>query len=176
MVGNNLRLLGIVADATQGSLGMLARFCDGKAHPIVGHLVLLTPPLSRFTGSGRQRSIGLRAAAVSSSRRRGVSIGAARKLDASPDRAAGSQRLDGRDELVERGLAFGLGRLDQHRPMDDQRKVHRHRMIAFVDQRLGEVERGDPGILQKTVVEQHLMHAQARKGKAELAFEAGTRR
>jgi glutathione S-transferase len=38
---------------------------------------------------------------------------------------------DGREflvaELVERRLAFGLGRLDQHRAMHDQREIHGHR-------------------------------------------------
>ena len=37
-------------------------------------------------------------------------------------------------------LRFGLGRLDQHRAMDDQREVHGHRVEALVDQRLGDVD------------------------------------
>src|SRR5207244_3833835 len=64
-------------------------------------------------------------------------------------------------ELIERGLAFGLGRLDQQRAVHDQREVHRHRVKALVDQRLREIERDDPGILQEIIVEQHLMHANA---------------
>src|SRR3546814_4821891 len=48
------------------------------------------------------------------------------------------------DELIERRLRFGLGRLDQHRAVDDEREIHRHRMIALVYQRLGDVERGEP--------------------------------
>src|SRR3546814_9411194 len=44
------------------------------------------------------------------------------------------------DELIERRLRFGLGRLDQHRAVDDEREIHRHRMIALVYQRLGRSE------------------------------------
>ena len=53
------------------------------------------------------------------------------------------------------------GRLDQHRAVDDQREIHRHRVIALVDQRLGDVERGDAGVLQEAVVEQRFVHARA---------------
>ncbi len=58
-------------------------------------------------------------------------------------------------------LAFGFRfrRLDQHRAMHDQREIDRHRVIALVDHRLGEVERGDAGVLQQAVVEQRLVHA-----------------
>jgi hypothetical protein len=41
-------------------------------------------------------------------------------------------------------LRFRLGRLDQHRAVDDQREIHGHRVEALVDQRLGEVERVTP--------------------------------
>jgi F0F1-type ATP synthase membrane subunit b/b' len=53
------------------------------------------------------------------------------------------------DEQVERGLRFRLGRLDQHRAVHDQREVHGHRVVALVDHRLGEVERGDAGALSQ---------------------------
>src|SRR6516162_121610 len=45
-------------------------------------------------------------------------------------------------------------------------------MISLVDQRFGEVERGDAGFLQKAVVEQHFVHARTRKRKAEIALES----
>ena len=35
--------------------------------------------------------------------------------------------------------------------MDDEREVHRHRVIALVDQRFGEIERGDAGALEEAV-------------------------
>ena len=63
------------------------------------------------------------------------------------------------DELVERGLALRLGRLDQHRAVHHQREIHRHRVIALVDHRLGEIERGDAGAFEPVIVEQHLVHA-----------------
>src|SRR5215472_524558 len=55
--------------------------------------------------------------------------------------------------------------------MNDQREINRHRMIPFVDQRLGEVERGDAGVLQKAVVEQYLVHAETWKRRTEIALE-----
>src|SRR5713101_2853491 len=57
----------------------------------------------------------------------------------------------GGDEQVERGLALGFGRLDQHGAVHNQREIHRHRMIALVDHRLGEVERGDAAALEPAV-------------------------
>ena len=56
-------------------------------------------------------------------------------------------------------LRFRLGRLDQHRAVDDQREIHGHRVVALVDHRLGEIERGDAGAFEEMVVEQHLVHA-----------------
>ena len=47
------------------------------------------------------------------------------------------------DEAVERLEALGLGRLDHERLLDDQREVDRRRMDAVVEDRLGDVERGD---------------------------------
>ena len=44
-------------------------------------------------------------------------------------------------------------------------------MKSLVDQRLGEIERGDAGILEEAVVEQHLVHAGAGKGLAERSGE-----
>jgi hypothetical protein len=79
----------------------------------------------------------LRAASVSSSRRRGAKD--RRGLEALVARlGALGDRAQRGDELVERRLGFGLGRLDQHRAVDDQREIHGHRVEALVDQRLGE--------------------------------------
>src|SRR5690606_461825 len=75
----------------------------------------------------------------------------------------GNERTHHLDELVEALLALGFRRLDQHGAVDDQREIHGHRVEALVDQRLGEVERGDPRALQELVVEQDLVHARTRK-------------
>src|SRR5271166_708252 len=58
------------------------------------------------------------------------------------------------DEQVEARLRFGFRRLDQHRPVHDEREIDGHRVIALVDHRLGEIERRQPGVLQPAVVEQ----------------------
>ncbi len=76
------------------------------------------------------------------------------------------------DELVEAGLAFALGRLDEHRAVDDERKVHRHRVEALVDQRLGEVERGD-ALGEAFVRKQGFVHA--RPGRTERRVEHASR-
>src|SRR5215472_3491554 len=76
------------------------------------------------------------------------------------------------DELVQRSLALCFGGLDQQNSVNNQREIHRHRMISLVDQRLGEVECGNARFLQKAVVEQHLVHAGTRKRKAEITLEA----
>src|SRR5581483_5162726 len=65
------------------------------------------------------------------------------------------------DEQVERSLRFRLGRLDEERAMDDQRKIHGHRMEPLVNHRLGEIEGGEAGALEKMIVEQHFVHAAA---------------
>ena len=46
------------------------------------------------------------------------------------------------DKLVERRFTLRLRRFDQHRTMHHKREIHGHRMIAFIDQRLGQIERG----------------------------------
>jgi hypothetical protein len=51
------------------------------------------------------------------------------------------QIAQGRDEKIERGFRFLFGRLDQHRAMRHEREINRHRVKAFVDHRLGEIER-----------------------------------
>src|ERR1017187_7433502 len=51
-------------------------------------------------------------------------------------------RDHGFDELVDLVLAFGLGRLDHERPVDNQRKAHGIGMKTVVDQPLGDV----PGV------------------------------
>jgi hypothetical protein len=93
VIGDDARFLLVIADAAHRGLGMLAGFADTQAHSIGRHSLQLprmwrigtTFPrpaartysaASRATGSGHQRRIGLRAAAVSSRRRRGVSRGA----------------------------------------------------------------------------------------------------
>ncbi len=106
-----------------------------------------------------QRSTGARAAA---SRRAG---GAARRYGAPVKRSVSPRcTLKARSRSVamnrsSEALRFRFGRLDQHGAVHDEREIHRHRMIALVDHRLGEIERGDAGALQPGVVEQHLVHA-----------------
>jgi len=46
-------------------------------------------------------------------------------------------------------------------------------VITLVDQRLCEIERRHPGVLQKAVVEQHLVHARAGEGEAQIVGEPG---
>ena len=78
------------------------------------------------------------------------------------------------DEAVDAFLGLRFRRLDQHRPVHDQREVHGHRVIALVDHRLGEVERGDAGALKEAVVEQRLMHAgPVAEGRAHHILERG---
>ena len=121
MIGDDPRLLGIVADAAQRPLGMLARFCDSEVHPIARHLTLLLRRLAvRRIGPPAQHRLA---------RGGGLVETAARREDrrrTKPRRVACAgrcgERLDDRDELVERRLALGLGRLDQHRPVHDQRE------------------------------------------------------
>jgi hypothetical protein len=74
-------------------------------------------------------------------------------------------------ESIESGFALGFGRLDQQRAVHDERKVHRHWMVPLVDQRLGEIEGGDAGVFQETVLEQDLVHARAGKGQAQIVFQ-----
>jgi hypothetical protein len=70
----------------------------------------------------------------------------------------GGQRVA---EAVEFGFGLRLGRLDQHRTVDDEREVHRHRVIALVDEALGDVDRLDARVLQERVREQRFVHAVA---------------
>ncbi|MNQ64151.1 hypothetical protein D3C85_785620 [compost metagenome] len=84
------------------------------------------------------------------------------------------QQAHGVDEAIQLGLGLGLGRLDQHGPVDDQGEVHGHRVEALVDHRLGEVERGDVRALQPFVVEQGLVHARTLgEGGAHQVRQAG---
>src|SRR5258708_18888814 len=69
-------------------------------------------------------------------------------------------RADGGDELIEACDRLGLGRLDQHRSMDDQREIHRHRMEAFINQSLGKIECADAAG-KAFVREDRFMHAWA---------------
>src|SRR5712671_714313 len=88
MIGDNASLVGVVTDAAQSAFGMLARFCDAQPNAIGRHPETSLLAASRRSGSRRQRKTGLRAAVVSSRRRRGVKTGAAWKRDTSPERAA----------------------------------------------------------------------------------------
>ena len=45
----------------------------------------------------------------------------------------------GGDEQIERGFRFRFGGLDQHGAVRHEGEIHRHRMIALVDHRLGEI-------------------------------------
>src|SRR3546814_4411568 len=77
------------------------------------------------------------------------------------------------DELVEHRLRLGLGRLDEHRAVDDEREIDRHRVIALVDQPLGDVERRE-AFGEALVAEQRLVHARARRreGRVEHILQA----
>src|SRR3546814_4191736 len=57
--------------------------------------------------------------------------------------------------------------------MDDEREIDRHRVIALVDQPLGDVERRE-AFRQSLVAEQRLVHARTRrrKGRVEHIFQA----
>ena len=94
----------------------------------------------------RQRRFGWRAAVASSRRRTGALCGApvTRSGVASASRGDRDQRIGERIERLDR---FGLGRLDQHPLLDDQREVDRRRVEAVVDQPLGDVEGADAGLL-----------------------------
>src|SRR6516164_1552780 len=104
MIGQDVGFLGVIADALHRALGMVARL--GYAHTnTVGRHALATPPVcdapycgyfsARWSiASGSQRKIGLRAAAVSSKRRRGVQRGDARKSATSPERALAARAFN----------------------------------------------------------------------------------
>ena len=49
--------------------------------------------------------------------------------------------------LVERFPTLGLRRLEHEGLMYDEREVHCGRMHAIVDERLGDIQRGDTGLL-----------------------------
>src|SRR3546814_5413642 len=57
--------------------------------------------------------------------------------------------------------------------MDDEREIDRHRVIALVDQPLGDVERRE-AFRQSLVAEQRLVHARTRRreGRVEHIFQA----
>ena len=91
----------------------------------------------------------------------------------SPAFARSAIERSAHDELVEAGLGFGLGRLDQHRAVHHQREIHGHRVEALVDQRLGEIDRGEA--LGETLVAEHrLVHARPalRERRVEHVLEA----
>ena len=74
MVGDDPGFLGVIADAPQCTLRMIARLLDAQSNS-VEHFLGPYSGASRSSGSGPQRSTGLRAARVSSRRRRGVETG-----------------------------------------------------------------------------------------------------
>ena len=110
-----------------------------------------------------QTSTGFLAASVSSSRRRGAKCGAVFSAGSAAF-ARAAHRPQRADELIQRRLRLGLGRLDQHRAMHDQREVHRHWMEALVDQPLGDVERRE-AVGEPVVAEQRLVHARPSAGE-----------
>ena len=111
--------------------------------------------------SGCHRSTGWRAARVSSRRASRVRCGAVRTqlgIARAPPRAIASMRLG---EAVEPLEALALGRLDHQRAVHDQREVDRRRVVAVVDQALGDVERRDAVRLELPVREHALVHHRA---------------
>ena len=93
---------------------------------------------------GRQRRFGCRAAVASSRRRTGAVWGAARTMSGSRSASAAMamQRVGERVERLER---LGLGRLDEHALVDDEREVDGRRVEAVVDEALGDVEGAHAG-------------------------------
>ena len=81
-------------------------------------------------------------------------------------------RGDRLGEGVERLARLGLGRLDHQRLLDEQREVHRRRVIAEVEQPLGEVERLD----LELALHRRRRRARTRACRARRRPAAGTRR
>ena len=122
---------------------------------------------------GCQRRIGLRAARVSSRRRRGASRGASRNDSASPAWARRASATSTSANWSRVCSSLALGGLEEQRPVYHQRKVHGHRVKPLVDQRLSVIERTDPGRIQEPVVEQYLVHARPQVGRAEHLADPG---
>ena len=77
------------------------------------------------------------------------------------------------DELVQRLLGLGLGRLDHQRLRDDQREVDRRRVEAVVHQPLRDVERGDAVLALEAAGREHeLVHAEPLERQLVRALEA----
>ena len=58
-------------------------------------------------------------------------------------------------------------------PWTTSGKIDGHRMDAFIDHRLGEIERGEFEVLEPAVVEQDLMHADlVAEGRGEQIVQA----
>ena len=74
------------------------------------------------------------------------------------------QRSHHTDILIQCRLAFGLGRLHQECAVDDEGEIHGHRVEAFINHGLGEIEGGDIAAIEKAVVKQRLVHARALEG------------
>ena len=56
--------------------------------------------------------------------------------------------------------------------MHDQREVHGHGVIAFVDHGFGKIKRGDACALEPGIVKQSLMHTHAVKSWTHMFFQA----
>ena len=111
---------------------------------------------------------GRLAAPASSSRRTGVVYGALRAVSGS---SAASARIspDRLGEGVERLAGLRLRRLHQQRLLHQQREVDRRRVVAVVEQPLGEVERADAQrALHRPAGEHELVHADAVVGGREM--------
>ena len=93
----------------------------------------------------RQRRLGCRAAAASSSRRTGALVRGARHELRAEALALAAMAMRASANASKRRNPLGLGRLDQHPFLDDQREIDRRRVVAVVDQPLGDVEGPDPG-------------------------------
>src|SRR5436190_10497076 len=78
----------------------------------------------------------------------------------------------GRDEAVQRLLGLRLGRLDHQRLVHNEREVHRGRVIALVNQALGDVQRLDARLVLDVLAGQHhLVHTHAVVGQPVRVFE-----
>ena len=115
------------------SVGWSARRCQsghGVSAPVIG-----APAQVRLAGGRRLVQAADRGAV------RGARDEVRGRLGLAGDRDQGV------GEGVERLDRFGLGRLDQHPLLDDQREVDRRRVVAVVDEALGDVEGPDAGPL-----------------------------
>ena len=96
---------------------------------------------------GRQRRFGWRAAVASSRRRTGAVCGAELDGLGIASRPPPRWRCSASAKASSVSTRLGLGRLDEHALVDDQREVDRRRVEAVVDEALGDVQRAHAGPL-----------------------------